>query len=224
MHLLEILRHFWRDGDHILNLYRLLRGRRLGEETSNASAVGKHHICFLPYVRRLALVKNRFGSIGMDCHSDFFSLLSLSQLNSSSSLNLATSCSACDTTTGVAPSLDGRGVYHTVSGLLQSPHNNMAHAHSLSPVLVASQHSVKDIDMIDGSSASNVGSVLSGSCRKFSGLKRKRDGQGLAVGDDVCVAGSTDYWAAMPMANDLRDEGLQPNEQKVSLLKFLSHL
>ena len=152
----------------------------------------------------------------MDSHSDFFSLLSLSQLNSSSSLNLATSCSAGGTATGVAPSLDGRGVYHTVSGLLHSAHNNMAHAHGLSPVLVASQHSVKDIDMVDASSASSAGSVLSGSCRKFSGLKRKRDGQGLAVGDDVCVAGSTDYWAAMPMVDDLRDEGLQPDQQKVS--------
>ena len=146
----------------------------------------------------------------MDCHSDFFSLLSLSQLNTSSSLTLATA-----TVTGVAPSLDGRGVYHTFPGLLESTHS-MAHAHGPSPVLVASQYSVNDVDMIDGSSASSGGSVLSGSRRKCSGLKRKRDCQGLAVGDDACVVGSTNCWAAMPMADGLRDEDLQPDEQKVS--------
>ena len=154
----------------------------------------------------------------MDCHSDFFSLLSLSHLNSSPSLPLDTSYSASNVDTGIAPSLNARGAYHTVPGLFESAH--MAHAHGMSPVLVASRCSINDIEMaMDDQSSSDPTSMFSSSCRRASGSKRKRDShhEQFAFGDDAEVVNGADCWADMPPGHDpLVDVDLQPEKQKVS--------
>ena len=99
-----------------------------------------------------------------------------------------------------------------------------AHSLGLGPVLVAS--SVSDVDMTDGSMSicEAANGLSSMACRKFSGIKRKRDNaaaQQLAlVGDDAEMTGSAE-WAAMPNGyNHLQvDLDLQPEKQKVSFKK-----
>ena len=156
----------------------------------------------------------------MDCHSDFFSLLSLAQVNNNAT-SVAPSFSA-QPATGIAPSLSA--LSYSNGHRLRNGGGEMASAHSLGlniggPILVATQCSVNDVDMADGSvSISEGGNGLS--CRQFSGIKRKRDNaavQQLApvIGDD---AGSVEWAAAMPNGhNHLQvDLDLQPEKQKVS--------
>lgn len=184
--------------------------------------------------------------LAMDCYSDFFSLLSLAQLNNSASL----------TTLQAAPSplnphlvgvSHSASTVHTGHRLPNSPAqvsnstpllSEMSTAASRShgtvhgPVLVASQCSDVDMmmDTVSCPSAINAAPVLS-TCRQFSGLKRKREGHlCVGLGDNVDI-GSGAEWAAVPPAtattNGHRDDvlnvvdiDLQPDKQKVSL--FLS--
>ena len=158
----------------------------------------------------------------MDCHSDFFSLLSLAQVNNNAT-SVAPSFSA-QPATGIAPSLNQLGALPYSNGhRLRNGGGEMASAHSLGlggPILVATQCSMNDVDMADGSvSVSEGANGLS--CRQFSGIKRKRDtaaGQQLALGDDAEMRGSAEWAAAVPNGhNHLQvDVDLQPEKQKVS--------
>lgn len=176
----------------------------------------------------------------MDCHSDFFSLLSLSQVNNTATSSAlapaaASLFSAPPPAAGIAPSLNQLGLSYSNGHRLKngggvSDMSTAASAHSLGlggPVLVASQCSVNDIDMTDGSMSTCEGAngLSSMACRQFSGIKRKRDNaaaQQLAlVGDDAEVRGSAEWATTMPNGySHLQvDLDLQPEKQKVRVKK-----
>ena len=169
----------------------------------------------------------------MDCHSDFFSLLSLAQVNSNvytSSVTPSAASFSAQPATGIAPpSLNQLGALSCSNGhRLIIRNGGMASAHSLGggPVLVATQCSVNDIDMLDGSVS--VGEGANGlSCRQFSGIKRKRDNAAahqlaLAVGDDAEMSGSAEWAAAVSNGHHCLqvDMDLQPEKQKVSINSY----
>ena len=157
---------------------------------------------------------------GMDCHSDFFSLLSLAQVGNSAT-SLAPSFSA-QPAAGIAPSLNQHGALSYSNGH-RLRNGEMASAHSLGlggPILVATQCSVNDVDMADGSVSISEG-ANGFSCRQFSGIKRKRDIAAIQqLGDDAEMSGNAE-WAAAAMTNGHNhlqvDLDLQPEKQKVSI-------
>ena len=104
----------------------------------------------------------------MDCHSDFFFFFSLAQVNNNA-ISVAPSFSA-QPATGIAPSLNQLGALPYSNGYrLRNGGSEMASAHSLGlggPILVATQCSVNDIDMADGSVSISEG-ANGLSCRQF---------------------------------------------------------
>ena len=157
----------------------------------------------------------------MDCHSDFFSLLSLSQLNN------ATTVAACASFTappaaGIAPSLNQLSYsngHRLKNGAIEM--SAATHSLGLGPVLVANHCSVnEDVDMIVDGPVSMNGSANGHSMSCRHGIKRKRDcAQQLALGDDAEMRGGAD-WAAMPNGHSPQvDVDLQPEKQKVSVLR-----
>ena len=170
----------------------------------------------------------------MDCYSDFFSLLSLSQVNH------AAASSSTPPEAGIAPSsLNNNRLESFSNGHRLGPTSStfpptakkssmsMATSYShggMGPVLVASQ-CVNDVEMMDGTCSSSNEAMATASlstCRQVSGFKRRRGSSHhpqLALGDDADRMGSVN-WAAMPAASTaehdlLADADLQPEKQKV---------
>ena len=93
----------------------------------------------------------------------------------------------------------------------------MSATHATGPVVVASQRPVNDVNMVD---RSRNGSAVPLVYQQLRGLKRKRDVQQLALGDDAEM--ESEGWAAMPNGHNLLvDADLQPEKQKVSNFVFL---
>ena len=163
----------------------------------------------------------------MDCHSDFFSLLSLAQVNNSAaatSVASAASFSAQPAIGSIAPSSNQLGAlsYNSNGHRLRNGEVMASAPYSLGllggPILVPAQCSVNnDVDMADGGSMSLDEGL---SCRQFSGVKRKRGNAAaaLAVGDDAEMNGSAEWAAALSNGHNLQvDLDLQPDKQKVSI-------
>ena len=182
----------------------------------------------------------------MDCYSDFFSLLSLTQLNNNS-LSSQAATAALSSRSSIVPttslnelsaaiSLSSTGhriLTHSSAAIPLSEEMSAAtraHCGAIGPVLVATspQYSAVagDMDMMD--SSESQASALSTACRQFSGLKRKRENgelhHRLALGDDAEMTSggaSAAGWAAVPVTQNghsvMVDVDLQPEREKVSL-------